>query len=183
MILPRKKKELKNKQEIQKSNRLMWVRDGWARQTIRQCLSRDRLLGFVLFLFYCIIIKFVSFRCVCVCVFYFLLLIWLLGRLNSRTQKFLATIVASSAVKKHRTTGWRRRKKPPANGKVVSFFSRILGGRSRANFRLSRGCCLIAGSNRILLPNPTVVTHTHKPKLREKQSGHLESQKLHFSHV
>ncbi len=28
MILPRKKKELKNKQEIQKSNRLMWVRDG-----------------------------------------------------------------------------------------------------------------------------------------------------------
>lgn len=121
--------------------------------------------------------------CVCVCVFYFLLLIWLLGRLNSRTQKFLATIVASSAVKKHRTTGWRRRKKPPANGKVVSFFSRILGGRSRANFRLSRGCCLIAGSNRILLPNPTVVTHTHKPKLREKQSGHLESQKLHFSHV
>lgn len=145
--------------------------------------ARDRLLGFVLFLFYCIIIKICVFS-VCVCVFYFLLLIWLLGRLSSRTQKFLATIVASSAVKKkHRTAGWRRRKKPPANGKVVSFFSRILGGRSRANFRLSRGCCLIAGSNRILLPNPTVVTHTQKPKLREKQSGHLESQKLHFSHA
>lgn len=117
-----KKKELKTNKKYK--NLIVWCGSGMVepgRQFVN-VWARDRLLGFVLFLFYCIIIKICVFS-VCVCVFYFLLLIWLLGRLSSRTQKFLATIVASSAVKKkHRTAGWRRRKKPPANGKVVSFF-------------------------------------------------------------